>query len=126
MTPAKQPEDKGGGPPANLYQLPFAKDLLANCPTQIIFNASGEDAKLMATNWGQDVAYQITDLPRYHFYARSFNARNEPIVSHFVCDPPIERRGDEANATKLIKASLQRWGTRRKDVETKIMKFLAS
>jgi len=37
-----------------MYQLPFAKDLLANCPTQIIFNASGEDALLMAKNWGQE------------------------------------------------------------------------
>jgi hypothetical protein len=109
-----------------MYQLPFAKDLLANCPTQIIFNASGEDAKLMATNWGQDVAYQITDLPRYHFYARSFNARNEPLVSHFEANPPVQKRGDEANATKLIKASLERWGTKRKDVEARILKFLNS
>ena len=31
-----------------MYQLPFAKDLLANCPTQIIFNASGEG---MPSSW---------------------------------------------------------------------------
>jgi hypothetical protein len=108
-----------------MYQLPFAKDLLANCPTQIIFNASGEDAKLMATNWGQDCAAEITDLPRYMFKARMFS-NNTPVVATVKCDPPVERRGDEANRTKLIKASLQRWGVRRKDVDERIMKFLAS
>jgi hypothetical protein len=107
------------------YQLPSAKDLLANCPTEIIFNASGEDARLMATNWGQDCAGQITDLPRYMFKVRSFED-NQPIVRTVQCDPPITRRGDQANPTKLIKASLQRWGVKRKDVEEKIMKFLAS
>jgi hypothetical protein len=108
-----------------MYQLPFAKDLLANCPTQIIFNASGEDAKLMATNWGQDCAAEITDLPRYMFKVRSFE-KDQPIVRTVQCDPPVTRRGDEANATKLIKASLERWGTKRKDVDERIMKFLAS
>lgn len=108
-----------------MYQLTFAKDLLANCPTQIIFNASGEDAKLMATNWGQDCAAEITDLPRYMFKVRSFE-NNQPIVRTVECDAPITRRGDEANPTKLIKASLQRWGTKRKEVEERIMKFLDS
>lgn len=108
-----------------MYQLPFAKDLLANCPTQIIFNASGEDAKLMATNWGDDCAGEITSLPRYMFKVRSFE-KDQPIVRTVQCDPPIQRRGDEANPTKLIKASLQRWGVKRKDVETRILKFLAS
>jgi hypothetical protein len=40
--------------------------------------------------------------------------------------PDIERRRDEANPTKLIKASLERWGTKRKDVEARILKFLDS
>jgi len=68
---------------------------------------------------------EITDLPRYMFKVRSFE-NDQPIVRTVKCDPPITRRGDEANPTKLIKASLQRWGTKRKAVEVKIMKFLAS
>lgn len=108
-----------------LYQLPFAKDLLANCPSQIIFNASGEDAQLMAKNWGQDVAAQITDLPRYEFYARTFKD-DQPIVGHYLSDPPIEKQGDEANRTKLIKASLQRWAKDKKQVNGRIMRFLRS
>lgn len=108
-----------------LHQLPFALDILANCQNQIIFNASGEDAELMAKNWGQDIAPNITDLPRYHFYLRSFK-NNEPIVQVVKAAPPIERRGDEAKPTKLIKHSLERWGTDRRTAEAKIMKFLAS
>lgn len=108
-----------------LHQLPFALDILANCQNQIIFNASGEDAELMAKNWGQDIAANITDLPRYHFYLRSFK-NNEPIIQVVKAAPPIERRGDEAKPTKLIKHSLERWGTDRRAAEAKIMKFLAS
>jgi hypothetical protein len=108
-----------------LYQLPFAKDLLANCPTQIIFNASGEDATLMAKNWGVDCSQEITDLPRYHFKARTFK-NDVPVVQTIQSDVPPGRRGDEANPTKLIKASLERWGTKRKSVLEKIARFLNS
>ncbi len=108
-----------------MYQLPFARDLLANCGNQIILNASGEDAELMAKNWGHDIAANITDLPRYHFYLRSFQNDN-PIVRMVKAAPPISRRGDEARPTKLIKHSLERWGTDRRAAEAKIMKFLAA
>jgi len=106
-----------------MYQLPFAKDLLANCGNQIIFNAAGEDAKLMAENWGQDIAANITDLPRYHFYLRSFKD-DQPIVQMVKASVPIKRRGDEAKPTKLIKHSLERHGTDKKAVLEKIMRFL--
>jgi hypothetical protein len=117
-----------------MYQVPFARDILSNCANQIIFNASGEDAELMARNWGKpELAQQITDLPKYHFYLRHFkNVGTEkdptysPIVQMVKAAPPIKRRGDEATPTKLIKHSLERWGTDRKAAEAKIMKFLAS
>lgn len=106
-----------------MYQLPFAKDLLANCGNQIIFNGSGEDAELMARNWGQDIATNITDLARYEFYVRHFEnvgtAKHPdyaPIVRRVDGAPPIRRRGDEAKATKLIKHSLERWGSEKKEV----------
>ena len=108
-----------------MYQLPFARDLLANCPTQIIFNSSGEDAHLMATNWGEDIALEITSLPRYRFKVRSFE-HDLPITRTVECYAPIHPRGDEAKPTKLIKSSLERWGTDRKEIETKIYKFLAA
>ena len=118
-----------------LYQLPFARDiLLENCGNQIIFNGSGEDAEMMAKNWGQDIAANITDLPKYHFYLRSFenisgderNPEFAPIVRMVKAAEPIGRRGDEAKPTKLIKHSLERWGTDRKAAEAKILKFLAA
>jgi hypothetical protein len=108
-----------------MYQLPFAKDLLANCSTQIIFNASGEDAELQAKNWGQDVAAEITALTRYRFMVRSFED-DTPVVRTILAAPPLGRTGHEANPTKLIKQSLMRYGTRRKDVEENIKKFLSS
>jgi|GEM_PF-2140133 len=114
-----------------MYQLPFAKDLLANCGNQIIFNGSGEDADLMAKNWGQDIATNITDLPRYQFYVRKFDnvgtvkdPEYAPLVTRVEAAPPIRRRGDEAKATKLIKHSLERWGTDKKETLEKITRFL--
>ncbi len=112
-----------------LHQVPFAQEILSNCPTQIAFNVSGEDAKLIADNWRwveypeELKAEQITGLPRYEFYCRTF-VKNEPKVFRVKSYPDIERRGDEANPTKLIKASLERWGTKRTIVTERITKFL--
>jgi DNA helicase HerA-like ATPase len=106
-----------------MYQLPFAKDLLANCPTQIIFNASGEDAQLIAKNWGEECANQITSLPRYHFMVRSFE-NDQPIVRTIVASPPIKTRS--ADPAKLIKQSLERWGMDKAQVTERIQKFLAN
>jgi len=108
-----------------LYQLPFAKDLLANCATQIIFNASGEDAKLMSQNWGENCELEILGLPRYQFMARTFK-NDVPSVQTVYSNPPVQRRGDEANPAKLIKASLERYAVNKQEVNAKIMKFLAS
>jgi hypothetical protein len=110
-----------------LYQLPFAADIFSNCPTQITFNVSGEDASVIEKNWNEPyiTSTNITCLPRYTFYARSFGDLG-PAAHRIIGYPTVEKRGDEANPTKLIKASLQRYGKRRKDVIVKINKFLAS
>jgi len=113
-----------------MYQLPFAKDVFSNCPTQIAFNVSGEDAEAIAKNW-RYVEYpnelrpeHITALPRYSFYCRTF-VNDEPTVVRLRGFPTAVRRGDEANPTKLIKQSLMRWGKSRKDVTENIKKFLS-
>jgi hypothetical protein len=110
-----------------MYQLPFSKDVFSNCPTQITFNVSGEDAKSIEENWNeQDVqAAHITSLPRYSFYCRTF-IDDLPSAQRIIGWPSIQKRADEASPTKLIKQSLIRYGTKRKDVEAKINKFLAS
>jgi len=113
-----------------MYQLPFAKDVFSNCPTQIAFNVSGEDAKAIADNWRwieypeEVTPEKITGLPRYNFYCRTF-VDDEPTVVRLNGFPNAVRRGDEANPTKLIKQSLMRWGTNRKDVTANIQKFLS-
>lgn len=109
-----------------MYQLPFARDLLANCPTQIVFNSMGEDAEMLARNWGEESkAREITGLSRYRFISRTFE-NDIPKVRTVLADPAVQKRGNEANQTKLIKQSLMRWGTKKKEVEAKIYKFLAS
>jgi hypothetical protein len=110
-----------------MYQLPFAADVFSNCPTQVVFNVSGEDARAVEENWNEEQvqATHITSLPRYSFYCRTF-IDDLPQARRVIGWPTIQKRGDEAKPTKLIKHSLQRYGTRRKDVIAKINRFLAA
>lgn len=109
-----------------LYQLSFARDLLANCPTQIAFNSLGEDADMLASNWKSEAkANEIAGLSRYSFIARSFQ-NNVPKIQTLLADPINLIQTAKANPTKLIKHSLERWGTSRKETEKKIYKFLSS
>jgi hypothetical protein len=110
-----------------MYQLPFARDVFSNCPTQIVFNVSGEDATAVEKNWNEEQvqATHITSLPRYSFYCRTF-IDDLPQARRIVGWPSVAKRGDEANPTKLIKQSLMRWGRMRTEVSAKINKFLAS
>jgi hypothetical protein len=39
---------------SQIYQLPFAKDVFSNCPTQITFNLSGKDTKAIQDNWNEE------------------------------------------------------------------------
>lgn len=110
-----------------MYQLPFAKDVFSNCPTQIVFNVSGEDAKSIEENWNEQYvsATAITGLPRYVFFCRTFTD-DSPKAKRIIGWNGVEKRGDEANPTKLIKQSLMRYGTKRKETVARINKFLAS
>ena len=110
-----------------MYQLPFAKDVFSNCPTQIVFNVSGEDAKSIEENWNEQyvTASSITGLPRYVFFCRTF-VDDSPRAKRVIGWSGKARRGDEANPTKLIKQSLMRWGTKRIETVEKINKFLQS
>jgi hypothetical protein len=113
------------------YQVPFINDLFSNCPTQIAFNVSGKDAEAIAENWRYNeypdevTANKITALPRYQFYCRTFQADQPTVISLTGLASPA-KHGDEANPTKLIKHSIERWGKSRRDVQQKILKFLAN
>jgi len=114
-----------------MHQLPFAKDVFSNCPTQIAFNVSGQDAQAIADNWRwneypEEVRPErITALPRYSFYCRTF-VNDHPQVIRLTGYPNIKTTGKETHPSKLIRHSLERWSTKRKDIEGKINKFLAS
>jgi hypothetical protein len=49
-----------------MNQFPFAKDVFSNCPTQITFNVSGEDAKAIEKNRNEE---QIQATHMHHFIA---------------------------------------------------------
>jgi hypothetical protein len=51
---------------------------------------------------------------------------HDPSAKRILGYPNLEKRGDEANPTKLIKASLMRYGAKRKDVIAKIDQCLAN
>ena len=114
-----------------LYQVPFAKDLFSNCPTQIAYNVSGEDAKAIADNWlFRDMNRElrpemITKLPRYEFWARTFDQHNEPVVEKVRCHKPMGRQGDEMRREDLIKQSLMRYSNWKKDVTAAVLKQLS-
>jgi hypothetical protein len=113
-----------------MHQLPFSKDVFSNCPTQIAFNVSGEDAKAIADNWRYAdfndylAPEQITALPRYSFYCRTF-AGKDPVVARVTGNPPAKRQGDQMDSAKLIRQSLIRYGKDKKAVLAKVMKFLS-
>jgi hypothetical protein len=105
-----------------MHQFPFAKDVFSDCPTQIDFNVSGQDAEAISKNWrwieypNEISPEDITALPRYTFYCQTF-VDDEPKMVRLRSYPTIEKTGDEANPTKLIKQSLMRWGTKRRRAE---------
>jgi hypothetical protein len=101
--------------------------VFSNCPTQVVFNVSGVDARAVEENWNEEQvqATHITSLPRYSFYCRTF-IDDLPQARRVIGFPTILKRGDEANPTKLIKHSLQRYGSKRKEVIAKINRFLAA
>ncbi len=108
------------------YQIPFIMDFLANAPNQLVFNSSGQDAELMAKNWGSDTrAKEIVELKRYTFIGRTFEKDN-PKIRTVTGAKPIKPKGHKADPTKLIKHSLERWSKDRREVEQKVLKFLGS
>lgn len=106
-------------------QIPDIMYYLSNCPNQIVFNSSGQDAELMAKNWGSDTkAKEIVELKRYTFLARTFENDNPKI--RFVLGAKPIRPLHRADPTKLIKHSLERWSKDRREVQSKVLKFLTS
>ena len=114
------------------YQVPFADDILTNAATQIVFNASGDDAITMSKNWNQpEVQPQnISELSRYEFYSRTFEG-NQPVVRKILAPPQLKLhfktdKAKHATFEKTISESLKNWSTDRRGVTAKINKFLAS
>lgn len=62
---------------------------------------------------------------RFECYVRTIIDAS-PDVFHTIARPAIEQQGDETNATLLIKQSLARWGTQRRDVEANITRGFAA
>jgi hypothetical protein len=107
-------------------------DVLTNAATQIVFNASGEDAEMMSKNWNDPyvTAQHISELSRYTFYSRTFED-NQPVVTKILApkqmklrfkNPEAEKRATE----KILTQSLMRWSTPKSQVHRNIAEFLAA
>lgn len=107
------------------YQMPIISDVLTNAGTQIIFNSSGADAKLLSENWHDDnvLPTHITGLSRYEFYSRTFEG-NQPIVRKVKAPKPLKPRRDDPEP--LIRQSLMRWGKNKAQTLENISSFLAN
>jgi DNA helicase HerA-like ATPase len=105
------------------YQIPFMPDILTNCATQIICQSSGKDALLLSENW-QDpnvTPQQITEQPRFRFYARSFE-KDLPIVRHIEAPSQLKPRNIDLN--RITRQSLMRWATPKKLIDQYIREIL--
>ena len=116
-----------------LYQTPLRDDILTNAATQIVFNASGDDAETMAKNWNEENthAFDITDLPRYRFFARTFNNSNNPNVKQVdaLPAPVLNFKSDEerqATFDSIVYQSKRRYAIPRGDIQAKIKEILAT
>ncbi|HKF48292.1 MAG TPA: TraM recognition domain-containing protein [Terracidiphilus sp.] len=109
------------------YQVPFMRDVLTNSATQIVFNPSGEDAETMAKNWNWpnlDPA-KLTDLSRYEFHARTFEG-NTPVVRYVKAPLQLHTKTSPRTLKKILKTSLMKYSTPKKNVNESIAKFLSS
>jgi len=108
------------------YQVPFKDDVLTNSATQIVFNPSGEDAETMARNWNDEhvIPPNITQLPRYQFYCRTFNTHNGPIVKLVDAPPTIRVAKSDRTFRKILRKSLESYSTPRAEVMKSVHKFL--
>jgi len=104
------------------YQVPFKDDVLTNAATQIVFNASGEDAETMAKNWNDPdvLPSHITGQSRYEFKARSFE-NDQPIVRTVIAPSQlkirIKKKAQRHTFEKVVRQSMMRFGVPRKSIE---------
>lgn len=114
-----------------LYQTPLRDDILTNAATQIVFNASGDDAETMSKNWNDENtrAFSITDLPRYRFFARTFNKSHQPIVKQVDALPaPVLRFKSDADRQRtfdgIVYQSKMRYAVPRDKIRVKVNEVL--
>ncbi len=114
-----------------MHQVPFARDIFSNAQNQIVFNVSGEDAQATADNWQyfeypeKLTASNITSLPRYTFYCRTFIG-DTPTVELIKSSAPDTKQMKDKDRKILIDKSLERWATDKNTVKKKMRAFLSS
>ncbi len=95
-----------------MYQLPFAHAVSANCSTKIIYNSSGEEAEATVKDWlwSDEIQFlaaeNITALPRYAFYCRTFQG-DTPVVKRVSACQSVKRRYVEIKHAKTYQRCLE-------------------
>ncbi len=111
-----------------IQQLPddSVAAVFGNCATVMSFRVSGEDAETLRREFAMLLpASSLQDLPDYKLYLRTLS-NGRPIGPYLVnAFPAITGNGKENDPKKIIRASLQRFGQPRAEVEARIRKFLS-
>jgi hypothetical protein len=118
-----------------ISQLPerCASAVFGNCATIISFRVGGEDAQTLAREFSLMLpASQLQDLPDYKIYLRTLIALSAgdravtPSKPHLIRTfAPFSKAGNENTRERVIRASLERYGRPRVEIEAKLNRFLS-
>ncbi|PWU05342.1 MAG: hypothetical protein C5B51_14755 [Terriglobia bacterium] len=109
-----------------ISQLPDAHAVFGNCNIEIAYRLGGEDAKLMAEEWGNQFPptafMRMNDYCFYINYVRGEVPQRNDIV--YQANPEPARRGDEASGALVKVTSRKTNGLPRHVVNAKLSRFL--
>ena len=107
-------------------QIPNIEAAFGNYSTWITYRLGGADAAALEKEFAHEgLAHHIVKLPNYNFIARTIKDNSPDVSAMVTARKKIKKIGDEPPRRAVIRRSLERWGTDRKEVEEKIRKFLA-
>jgi hypothetical protein len=118
-----------------IAQLPedSAAALFGNCATLISFRVGGQDAEILNLEFAKTVSpSQLQELPDYRVYVRTLTPLNDrsaasmpgtpQLVNTF---PPLAGTGNENTRERVMRASRQRYGRSRADIQQRHRRFFS-
>jgi hypothetical protein len=111
-----------------ISQLPDREAVFGNCNIEIAYRLGGQDAKLMAEEWGNQFPptafMRLNDYCFYINYVKAEIPQRNDVV--YKANPEPQRLGDEASGAAVKGASRKAHGLARSAVDAKIAHFLGT